>query len=138
MTGWAIVASMVVTNSSGMVLCIGHDGHLAVEPVHEDHCDHPLEENSHAHEAITITVAFPDECDDDTCFDVSLDLDKVAPARKELRHNLFPKPVAAKHFAASYMVESMLERDGAHSLCNKAPPILVHTLLAHRTTVLQL
>ena len=138
MTGWAIAVSLVVSNSSGMVLCFGHDGHVAVEPVHEDHCEHPLEEDGHAHETIAHTVASQDACNEDACFDVSLDLDKVLQARKELKHNLFPNLTASSHFAASSAAGFMPDRNGQRSPFNGTWHSLSQCLLVQRTIVLQL
>ena len=137
-TGWAIAASMVVSNSSGMVLCIGEDGHLAVEPVHENHADHCEGSDHGMHDATFYLVSIPDEHDCIDCFDVMLDLDMLSQNRNETRHDLLPRDTLSKNFSDIFTSGLMPDHEGILCLSNRAPPCLSQNILTQRTVVLRL
>lgn len=132
--GWVLVASMLISNSSGMVLCIGDDGHIAVEAVHKEHSDHSSDESGEAHDEDHST-AFPIENDADGCVDVSLDLDKLSQV---VKHDRLLKDTVSRDLSASYMAELYADGQRTQRLANRAPPPLSQSLLAQRTIVLRL
>jgi hypothetical protein len=76
---WMTVA-MVATGVSGVVLCIGTDGRVALETAHAGHC----EEHGAAHDHVPVgpsslvADAHGAGCCDDVCIDVPLTLGDVS------------------------------------------------------------
>ena len=138
LAGWVLVISLLVFNSSGMVLCVGDDGHIAVEPVHNEHSDHPADETAQTHHGGDHSTPFPVENDSGGCVDVSLDLDKASQITKDLKLGHLLKDAFSKDLAASYMVGLYVDGQRTQILANKAPPGLSQSLLAQQTIVLRL
>lgn len=77
----------LIFNGCGSVLCYGNDGHIAVEPIFHNHCDH---DHEHKHENRTehedIETHLKDKCS--PCVDILISTD-VGPIRTQLQplHN---------------------------------------------------
>ncbi len=138
LTGWVLVTCMLVCNSSGMVLCIGDNGHLAVEPVHQEHCHLPSDETGQTHHDENHSTQYPAENNNGGCVDVPLDLDKVSQVVKDVKLGHLLKGAFSKELAASYMVEFYEGGRRIQFLTNKAPPEMSQSLLVQRTIVLRL
>lgn len=82
-----LLPAMMATSVSGMVLCIGDDGHLAVESEHHTHCG-PADQLAGKHHG---DEAFRDagsaECEADSCIDVPLRGHQMSHAVKNLKYN---------------------------------------------------
>lgn len=136
-TGWILAVSMTVCSSSGMVLCIGDDGHLAVEPVHEEHC------HSTANEASPVlgdghSTSFPDQPDDSHCIDVSIDLDKFSRVVKDLKVDRLSKDASSYDLGEVYLAASLLGGHRTQDLAYRGPPRPDEMLQVQRTIVLRL
>ena len=136
--GCVLAVSMLVLNSSGMVLCIGDDGHIEVEPVHENHCDHPLDESGDAHEEHSHSSSDPCEEGNHGCVDMSLDLDKVTQTAKDLKHDHLLKQTVCKDLTATFLANIYADGQCARSLINKGPPRLLQSIQVQQTIVLLL
>jgi len=121
-----------------MVLCIGEDGHLAVEPAHENHGNHCADSDYGMHDAADHLGSIPDGHDCVDCFDILLDLDMVSQTRNETSHDLLPRDALSKNFADIFTSGLMPDREGILCLSNRAPPCLSQNILTQRTVVLRL
>ncbi len=138
LAGWALVVSLLVCNGSGMILCIGENGHIAVESVLNEHSEHSATDADHGHQDEAHSSAFPGNNDHGGCVDVSLDLDKVAQAVKDVKPGLLLKSSVSEVWPIHPMAGSHTDSKSAHWLAGRAPPRLSHFLAAYRTIVLRL
>ena len=76
---WMAMA-MVATGVSGLVVCIGSDGHVALESAHAGHCDEHEAAHDHApvEPASLVADAHRAGCCEDVCMDVPLTLGSVS------------------------------------------------------------
>ena len=133
-----IALAITASGISGMVLCIGADGHISFEWAHQGSCQNSTDPSEHAsHFDSEVLPAADAECCG-ACVDVSLSSEGVAKARKETRRHRFfeatliaPAPGAGVAFR-----DSVAPGDNASpSPCARSG--LSPTLLAHRTVVLR-
>ena len=72
--GWAML-SVLISGTPGMVLCIGTDGHVAIEPAHHDTCHDTCETGSHHRTPAPLIKEHAGEHDCNSCIDLALSLD---------------------------------------------------------------
>jgi len=136
MLAW-IALTIVLAGMSGTVLCIGSDGHWALETAHEGHCHHAEESHEHGHTSPVglLTEGEDDGCED--CIDVPLSPDTMSQPISQVRHGLSQTKDLDNVLAAS-SAKALIEPDiraGPH-LGPALTPIPPPALLALRTIVL--
>ncbi len=98
-TGWMLMGSMLLSGTSGMVLCIGDEDHVMVESAHHDHCAGSHNADFPGHE----DAAYPDIDDSKNCtracVDVPLAIDTAS---------LSARPLKVGHLFGSLSVDTML------------------------------
>ena len=72
--GWAML-SVLISGTSGMVLCIGEDGHIAIEPAHHDTCHNTCETGNKHRTPEPLIKEHAGEYDCNSCIDLALSLD---------------------------------------------------------------
>jgi hypothetical protein len=72
--GWAML-SVLISGTPGMVLCIGADGHVAIETAHHDTCHDTCETGSHHRTPEPLIKKHAREYDCNSCIDLALSLD---------------------------------------------------------------
>jgi len=75
---------ITATGTPGMVLCIGEDGHLSVEPAHNGHCHDCPDDAAHGESTSPPLADAPDIDDCGDCIDLSLASDRLT--RREADH----------------------------------------------------
>jgi hypothetical protein len=120
-SAWLIALNVLVSSCTAMELCIGDDGHLAVEPAHAGQC----------HRA-------GDERDMGGCVDVPVGLEKVLRAAKDVRPDRELKGSVSEDLSGG--LAARMSVDGCRaSLLTHADTLRVpHALLAHWTIVLRI
>lgn len=130
--GWVAVV-IALSSLSGMVLCIGHDGHLAIEPAHASGCG-DTEQRAHpaAHDELP---CFSDQ--EARCIDITLSSDAVAQWITKVR----PYTPLPGGVSLSIAHGERLHTDGrevARGAGANTPPGGPLSLLGVRTTVLRI
>ena len=134
---WVALAVTIV-GVSGIVICIGSDGHFAFETAHHGRCPGRPDGEGHAqHEASApISDAATSCCGD--CVDVSLSMDSMSHVAKNMRQIRLSRNVAGRSLPGSSTGV------GHHDLrapwtgpLRGHPPGLSTALCAHRTVVLR-
>jgi len=130
-----IAVVLVTSGSTGMVLCVGSDGHISVEPAHDGHCHETSGTDKHDHADPPETAAFED-CHG-SCTDLSLSADAFTLI-KDARPDKLEKALAA----GPVMILSADPCDADHSRRGRCPTPGVRlrplpSLLALRTVVLR-
>ena len=72
--GWAML-SVLISGTSGMVLCIGTDGHVAIEPAHHDTCHNACETTNKHRPPEPLIKEHAGAHDCNSCIDLALSLD---------------------------------------------------------------
>ena len=135
---WMLMVAVLASGSSGMVLCIGDDGHLSVEPVHHRHEGHRHDDAVQTHEGNALSDAGCGSCDPGGCVDVPLGSDTLSHAPKPLTQNRLQKNCTSKDFSAEYAAVPYAEGSGPKLLAYGATPRLSHSILAQRTVLLRI
>lgn len=82
---WLLLGSLLLPGTRGMVLCVGDEGHVAVESAHHDHSDHSHHENA----PVQADQACPDVGDaancPGACVDIPLAVDASSPGVRSLK-----------------------------------------------------
>ena len=134
---WMIVA-MGAAGVSGVVLCIGSDGHVAFEAEHSGHCDE--HEGAHGHAPVSPAVLVADDydagCCDSVCIDVPLTLGSAFSFVVERRTPLQKFSGLLEVYSAAVAELPDLARLHAYQPPG-APPRLSAALAARRSIVLR-
>jgi hypothetical protein len=125
---------------SGMVLCIGADGHIALEMAHEGRCQDASDAPGHDHPGdLALTAVGGSDCCGD-CVDLSLSSDAMSQPMPEVRHRQAPTDELTSILAASFTQAPLGARIGMGPLLlpRCGPPRASPALLAQRTVVLRI
>ncbi|MDA0321964.1 MAG: hypothetical protein O2923_04510 [Verrucomicrobia bacterium] len=129
-----IAIAMTVSGVSGMVLCLGDDGHIAIEVVHREPCSYPGEVPTGGSGCITRiaeTVA-------GDCVDVSISSDKALRFTKDVRHDRLLKHAGSRDLTTGPAALAFADCRKTQRLAHGAPPGPAYALLAQRTIVLRI
>ena len=132
-----LTGTMLVHSVSGMVLCIGHDGHIAVEPVHQGQCSPSEDMPAPAAPDGAHVAANTGPEGAGGCVDVSLGLDKVSHIAKVLRQHRVLRDTVSRYLPAGHGTQASAGGYGARRLSCGGTPRPSHSLLAQRTIVLR-
>lgn len=131
-----LTAGMLFSSSSGMVLCIGDEGHVAVEPAHRGHCgstgktdDGAQAEAALAGTGYTVTGA-------GECVDLPLGLDNISYIAKKMRHERILKHNVSQALSAGCLARTYAEEYRTRQPAYGDIPRPAPALLAQRTIVL--
>ena len=135
-----IALVVVASGVSGIVLCIGADGHIAFEAGYQGRCRNAAAAHDHERHGVVEMLAGTDSgcCGD--CVDVSFSSQMMSQPRSEVRHGLPKTELLSKLFAAS-CEETAVDAAiglGRPLLPGCAAPLASPALLAQRTIVLRI
>jgi hypothetical protein len=123
-----------------MVLCIGADGHIALEMAHEGRCQDAADAPGHDHsgDLALMAVGSSDCCGD--CVDLSLASDAMSHPMPQLRQGQTPTDALISILAASFTQAPLGTRiDLSPLLLPRCDPSRASpSLLAQRTVVLRI
>ena len=136
-----VILTIVLSGAHGVVLCIGDDGHVALEVVHQGHCQDTHGADEHGQEAVPKQLAGTDARCCPSCVDVPLSSGTMFQFAPEVKRR-----VSAAHGMANTLTASAATATaGARS--NPSPASFVPpqkptraspALLAQRTIVLRI
>jgi len=131
---------MTVSGAWGAGLCIGHDGHVALEPAHEGRCHGHEGEAEHAgHHGTADTVTGAGTGCEGDCIDVSLAPDNVSLPTAKARHDRLLRDVySSAAVAPGSLADSSPGKPGEASGSRSLPPWPPPALFALRTVVLHI
>ena len=136
MISWSALA-VTASGMSSVVLCIGEEGHFAVEFAHDGSCGGDDRAHSHGQctDSRTLSSADMDCCGD--CIDIHLSSDAVSRPVTNLRPSISVKSTLAGLPAVPGYAEA--EAGGVCLVSPRAGPLLTHSsVLARRTIVLRI
>ena len=136
--GW-ISLSVTATGVAGTVLCLGADGHMALETAHEVHCLHEGDADSHEHHADDEILAKVHGIFCGPCVDVSLSTDILSQSITQARHVLCVHSPSMRSLNAVW--DLGLENDLAslaESHLREGPPRVPDSPRAHRVALLRI
>ena len=133
-----IACSVTASSVTGMVLCIGADGHFSLE--FANHNDYNQEQHDHAnmpHESVQMRVNDAKGCCGD-CIDVPLSPDIVSQLTKAMRHKRTTEEAIIRPLTALSVTADELTTQASQSNLKRqaALPDSCAFLLSQRTTVL--
>lgn len=131
-----LTAGMLLSGSSGMVLCIGDEGHIAVEPAHRGHCDRTgkTDDGAQAEAALAGTGYAVNGAGE--CVDLPLGLDNISYIAKKVRHERILKHNVSKDLSAGCLARTNSEEHRTRKPAYGDIPRLSPALFAQRTIVL--
>ncbi len=105
-TGLMLMGSLLLSGTSGMVLCVDEGGHFAIEPASHDHAGCPHEEGACGHEDTDPSGEDVTWQSTGDCNDIPLDIQIASLVTKDLqaRRLLMSAPVSP--LPAGYAVAS--------------------------------
>ena len=136
-TGCVLMGSMLLSGSSGLVLCVGDEGHVAVEVAHHDHCGHSHHGEVPGHK----DTAHPDVADAASCaracVDVPLAIDTASTGAKALEvGNLFASvgagTISADHTSLAFASSRGLLRPPCEAMLRLAPSLIEKRIIVLR------
>ena len=132
-----IAVSLMVSGLSGLVLCVGSDGRLAIETARHDCCADQGEPSTHPENTENRQKCFDDNCGG--CVDVSLSLDNLS--HPDATHGQRRRTAPERLYRVTYV--SMRDGTAIHWLTGapSRPPVgapwhLSPALLVRRTVFL--
>lgn len=133
---WMTLAVMA-SGVSGLVLCIGADGHVALEMAHEGRCQDTGDAHGHRHAS---GLALLSTVDSGSCVDVPLSSDDMSQPMTEVRHPLTSPNCLAHVFSAATAeaVIDMVADPGPSQIYPGAAMRASPALLSQRTIVLRI
>lgn len=134
--GLMLMAGALACGDLGVVLCIGEDGHLAVEHEHSGHCGQTHDAAGQAHDALPAPDAGAGTCETCGCIDVALGCDTLAHDTKSLTRDHLRKRGARPLFAVGYTRLTQTDVHACPRQVHGATQILVQSLREKRTVVL--
>ena len=136
MSGWMLASTLLVSGSSGMVLCIGNDGHLAVEPEQHSHCGNEHDATDQGDENTAVGDTCSAMCEVGGCVDVPLESANLSYAPKPLTQDLLQNCSAGQLFLIGSAPFAQAGVHGCQRPVFGATHILTQSLLEKRTIVL--
>jgi len=133
-----LVGTLLVSGSSGIVLCVGDDGHFAVEPAHTGGCDRTDSAVGGAHGETALSVVNSGVSGVGACVDVSLGLDNVSHVVKDVRHDRLLKTSFSKSLSAGYAAMTFADGRSPRISAFAATHGTSQALQAQRTIVLRI
>ena len=133
-----IALVVTVSGLSGMVFCIGTDGHFSFELASQGHGTSPADAQEDGQHAATEMSAAAGSGHDGDCVDVSLSLGKMSQSGKQVRHDRLSKSTIFQPLA-----DTCVNVDGPHVPSSRREPQRgawrdrIAFLLAQRTVVLR-
>jgi hypothetical protein len=136
-TGCVLMGSMLLSGSSGLVLCVGDEGHVAVESVHHDHCGHSHHGEVPGHK----DTAHPDVADAASCagvcVDVPLTIDTASLVAKTLKgEHLFASvgagTISADHTSLAFASSRGLLRPPCEAMLRLVPSLIEKRIIVLR------
>jgi len=133
-----LCATVIVSGASGMVLCIGENGHFALEPAHSGRCQGRDEAASHRGQPAAARLTL-ENTDNGDCVDVSLSSDNMSHLTKKLRRSRLLKSKPYRTLATAFTTppDTAVGSVAPTARC-AAPPRPPPSLLAQRTIVLRI
>lgn len=135
-TGLMLMAGVLACGNLGVVLCIGEDGHLAVEYEHHGHCGQTHDAAGQAHDAMPAPDAGSGPCETCGCIDMALGCDTLAHDTKSLTLEHLQKRDASPLFAIGCALLAQTDVHACPRQVHGATHILVQSLREKRTVVL--
>lgn len=135
LTALVLVGCLLIPlSATGFVLCLGADGHIALEPARNSRCANSMVPTASSWPQITSVPSQPDHCG--PCLDVSLS------ASTSDDPQMFAAPSASPEFAAPVLALVAFVLPVPVALPQRPYVVLssscAHTLLALRTVILLL
>ncbi|MDP6524203.1 MAG: hypothetical protein QGH15_08265 [Kiritimatiellia bacterium] len=133
-----IACSVTASSVTGMVLCIGADGHFSLEFANHDDCNQePHDHANMPHESVQMRVNDAKGCCGD-CIDVPLSPDIVSQLTEAVRHKRTTEETIIRPLTApSVTVDELTTRASQSNLKRQAALSDSYAfLLSQRTTVL--
>lgn len=133
-----IACSVTASSVTGMVLCIGADGHFSLEFAHHDHCGQ--EQHGHAdtpHESVQVRESDANDCCGG-CIDMPLSPDIMSQLTEAMRHKRMTEDTALRTLSTSSPIDDGLKFPGSRCDLRRRShlPDSYALLLLKRTTVL--
>ncbi len=125
---------LIPISSTGLVLCIGADGHIALEPARNSRCTTPMASTSTPAQQITPLPSQLDHCG--PCIDVWLSTSKSDEQQMFSAPSAWPKLAAP--VLALVAVVMPVHVEPPQPYCVLPPASRANTLLALRTVLLLL
>jgi len=98
-----IALILAASGNVGVVLCVGADGHFALEPAHQGRCQDTADVAEHDHSADASLLSAVDSACSEDCVDVSLLPDTMSQPASKVRHNRSNTDELVNVVAASLM-----------------------------------
>lgn len=136
--GWMLVGTLLVSGSSGIVLCVGDDGHFAVEPVHQGRCGTTSDATGRVQGEAATSLARSAVNGGGNCVDVSLSLDIVLQSARDVTPDRLLKTSFSKDFSAGFAVITFADGHRPRMPAFERPSRLSQALQAQRTIVLRI
>ena len=133
---WMLMAGALASGSSGVVLCMGADGHLSVEPEQHGHCGPAHDAADQEHDRAPAPDARAAACETCGCVDVALGSDIFSHAAKSLTQERRPQHNASPLSAARYATGAPTDGHRWRRPVTGAAHLLAQSLLEKRTIVL--
>lgn len=130
------MAGVLASGSFGVVLCIGADGHLAVEPEHHNPCGQTHDDDDPAHAAMPASEASQGACETCGCVDVALGRDVLSHDAGTLTRRRLKNSGAGPWFAFGFARVQQTGVPGCPRTVCGASRIQAQSLLEKRTIVL--
>lgn len=130
------MVGVLVTGSSGMVLCVGDDGRLAVAREHHGHCGDAHRTAATEHDGAALWGASAAACEAGGCVDLPLEIAKLSRPPKPLTQDHLQKSRARAPFSTGYDPSALTGVHGCQRPVYGATHILAQSLLEKRTIVL--
>jgi hypothetical protein len=129
---------LLVSNSSGVVLCIRDDGHLSVDSERHDHTGHTHDAADHTHDGAVLGDGDSAACEaGGDCVDVPLGNDRISPVTKTLRQDHFLKNRVAQYLSVGCELFTQTGFYQWQRFCCSAETHLAQSLLEKRSIVLR-
>ena len=134
--GWMLMVGVLASGCFGVVLCVGEDGHLAVEPGHHTPCGQTQGADEPAHDAMPASDARPGSCGTCGCVDVVLGRDALLQNSRTLKRSRLPRGRNSRLVAVGYVRLAQTAAHGCPQPVCGVTRIQVQFLLEKRTIVL--
>lgn len=137
---WVALALAASGGVLGLVLCMGADGHIAVEMAHRGRCQGQAERDNHGTHAVPMDVsptASAAGCGD--CIDVALSVENLLRYVKEVRYDRPLKGTVLRSPTAAGIALNNSDSGAAGATALRGEPAsLQSSLLSQRTIVLRI
>ena len=133
-----LVLSILMSGTGGMVLCVGDDGHVALEPSHQGVCNRADDPSDHRSDPTPGLKTSPSGAEAEGCLDMSLASFHTSRTAKHVRRIPGLKEGGTEASPAHDDPSALAAPLAARFRSQSQASFLSHSLLAQRTIVLRI